>query len=759
MNFTEIRSSFSYIPDESKLLSDTGELSKTILDETPPSLLTVDDERVSNILKSMQYSCTKMYIFVTPTRRDSIQKVSITFEDYTVQQEDVLQSIELSNSVPKDIYYNFCYHDTANIVPFSPIEGILSISTDEYQGIVSVNEFEVENNIVSNPPSSVNTEISFFINKNNVHLKTVVNNIRQPDCTFVLDLPDDDVVQEETDFLSNFPEDTEVIYKEHDNLQYGCRWNSNNPKVFINGKRTNFELNDIEEYPFNIYANITNSCGSVCDPNSEHNNKIIVESTVFKNIPDELQKFAVRSTDVSDELVSYRNDSSKKIEEYMYEQLYSEYVSILRENLSEEARIVSNISEYSIEFVNLLFKSLRSSWTYSQYRKVFRNGSSGQLKKELSKHLGYETETDFVDFKQLTNRCYIAPIENPYSTKKHSLCRSYIGSVVRMSEEIDGNVYMGVNLQTKKTKVLKQDSREHLLVKLNETSEYETYTNSYGWKKQKSISATNISQFDISSELQSEFESSTTSTSYSKKKSSIPDRSLTVHKKSRYSKKTINKRFKQYIEELESSENILIIYPQACEHNLTDHKDLMTENIHLAAPSSKEEATYLAQSDSVYRHEEYIGKIESMEYHISSDDTQTFQEIVSLKGIGYTPVVHILNDLEYQLLMDNDGLHRLARKNLDSLDLGKESVQYIPVTVSMFKFIEPIITSTEGFILVESPDVETGRNTEAVYSLFDPYLSLRVSDSDVQTFFNSFRSNDKKVTEEFIKTIEYICSE
>lgn len=759
MNFTTTRSNFSYIPSEGSLLTKIGELSKSLIQNTPPSLITLNKKRVAHIIQSSQSLCEEMNIFIDPTEKENINRVTISLKNSVVTEDVIQDSIQLYKSVPEKGYYKFCYHPNSNIFPFAPVEGIISIATSDYQGIIAVNQYEKAEHPVSVPPSD-STEITFFVNTNSVNLKSEVRKMSQPDCDIILDHLDDDIKKSSKSVLECLPDDEVNIQKKESSIEYGCKWNAKNTEIIVNGRKGKIHFDESTDYPFDIHAKISNACGSVFDPGSEYHNKILLSENTYKNVPEGLTQFAVSEADVSRESTTIipLNSSCKEIEKYMYEELYSDYISKLTDSLSEDTRFVEDIDTFSLEFVNLFFRSLRSSWDYSVRQTSFRKGSPKQLEDKVKNIIGYSTETDFSKFEFLTKKCYIAPIEEPYKKSKSQLSRSYIGYVVRRSHDIDGDVYMGVNIQAKKTKVLKQDSKEHILIKLSGVDEYEKYEDMYGWNKQKDITEKNIDLFDISEGLRKEFMSSNNSTRSkdSKTKKPIPKRVLTVHKYNVYSEKTTNISLESYLEQLESSENILIMYPRSREKNLTDNKDLLSENIHLAAPSSKKETEYLAESDSVYYHSEYVNAIESIEFMTGKNERKTLRELVSLMGIGYTPIIHVVNSLGYDLLVENPRLHTLAKQNIVDLDLDvdSDSYQYVPIKYSTFIFMRPFFEENK-YKIIASPDLksEVGSH-ETVYSLSDAYVDLNVYNSDIKKFFHSINMREKVVSEEFVTVIE-----
>lgn len=753
MNFSETRSSYSYIPDTGSLLED-GDLTESLIESTPKSILCVSSDEIALYIESLQYCSEKISFYCVP--HDSYMTVSMFVDGIDYDEISIADSIEFARNTSESLYNRFCIHSETDIVPFAPSDGIVGVNTAEYSGIVSIESFE-KSDPSANSIEDDSLMLSFVIDTSQ-DIKNIVRRFKNPACELFYESNSD------TEEVSSVSLDApfESVMLETDTFKCHTSFGSRRSYVCVNGKQKQKERSMDFDFPVTIF--IEESCGSVFIPDDTtgYNKKIIVTKEEYNSLIESQKKHVVLESDVPDSCYQKHtsNEYSEDLIMYLYECLRQRYISFLQSRIPEDSQLVADLDSFTPKFLQFMFKSFSDIWDYSEYNNTtFHNASSSDLEDFLVETLGYTTETDLSEFEKYTDSCRRGEIANPHTTNKHSLDTTYVGVIQREAMDISGDVYMGVNLQPDKTKVLKQDSRDHLLVRLKNTSLYSLYAEQFGWKKQKDISESNISEFDISDELAEKF--STSSSSSNSKAESISDRFITVHSRSQ----SKNKKFSHLRSKAENSdEYTVVLFPRYDDENMSDYKSLATNDVVLCTPDSKSEVSYLLESEGVYKFPEYREAVFNTKFYTPSGLSKTIEEFLTIKGLGYTPIIHVINSVEQQLLDMYPSLITYIQENVvEDISGGSLEIsdgQYVPLRKEKYKFIKPFLNEIDSKVLLVTPNVtlesfKSFNSSHKEYSIVNSVVDMFLEDEITQNYFSEV---SREVDSDFIHVLNELST-
>lgn len=410
-----------------------------------------------------------------------------------------------------------------------------------------------------------------------------------------------------------------------------------------------------------------------------------------------------------------RLDSSSKFWNWLsnkLQEIYNEKPKEYFKNISTTEDLLS-IDKEKLFYIAYFVRNISLSFhpTPSEIENELKSNYNIDVTTELSETLHAFTE----DIK------YFPPDTDP---SKNSNGRTvYPEEVIWKSkgDDRDGDIFMGVSLNKKKSEIVWEDNENNSIVSLDESDQYSLFEK-LGWKKLKEIGESNIDEFDISEETKEEFLGENTERVSSVKRPQ--DRTLLLHfsKRSRDNQrvkagtlksefKRLNQSEKEFPPRIPGNPKKLILFPTNLDENLTDYYWLTNQTTAIAT-CSVSVSEYLSEVENIQIVDKYIENAGNKEVLTSNGK-------IKVKNTPGNIVFHIVDkkraslfkqtemfDLFEEYLLKNKG-----DKIEKHIETNHDTIVYSPLTIDKYEEIRPSLRN-EIVVVGDLNPVDVGKVVE-----------------------------------------------
>jgi len=340
--------------------------------------------------------------------------------------------------------------------------------------------------------------------------------------------------------------------------------------------------------------------------------------------------------------------------------------------------------------------------------------------------------------------------------------------------ELDSNdVYMGVSINNIREEVIREHNSDNLIVKLEDTSNYEYLSNSLGWKKIKNVKPNKSKEYDISEETREKFENEIGTNNQT---DSLEQNILLNFNKDNTDSTVsvtamdVKSEFERYVENgYKPSFGAyhrplrLVLFPDSSEYNVSDYYNIGSYNVAIARCPDKL-VDYLIENEKITTFKQY--KEQAQEYII-----ETHRGEYKAKEIIDECVFLLVSDSTVEKfrrpeVMSNITDYITFHSNRNEFSWRgitlKDDYKVAPITQKQVTLLRPILNDSEGIVMqagknytgeASSLDVKCNSRPYAISKLLQEFDSEA---KEVEFFEKSNVSLDEgaeKILERLLNTV------
>lgn len=441
------------------------------------------------------------------------------------------------------------------------------------------------------------------------------------------------------------------LFVEHEDMEIGkfvAGHNVPSDTVLIH-RDIEFNLDSDNRPPFkdNVFIRLYTESEKVCE--GEHKGKLVIDDSKYQQLDEEMKERHIPRSEVSDqtavtprvvgnrEKLSSDGEFSRWVVEKLREAYYNRAKNCLEQiNSADDFYSMNRKSQNFVELV--MSKNIFSySYKYNNFSdrmedKYTENNTEGILEKFTPE-----------DYTVNSNTVRILSALFDTSAIKDSIGLSDNRPEIGWSIEQDrrnGNttVYMGVSINDKKKRVVREDDPNSIIIRVDNAGVYDRYEEVFGWDKLKTVKKSNLDEYNISQETKNLFKSKTKSVDGD---TNTTAETLTIHYGRRKHKK--KKMTASYVKESLENDNPgdlygtpIVAFPESTSHNISNYYGFAKKNSGLFNCTT-ETWESLKQFDEV-KHIEEIIKEHKSTTEVSTESENTNVE-KALRSKNYIVVV------------------------------------------------------------------------------------------------------------------------
>jgi len=329
-----------------------------------------------------------------------------------------------------------------------------------------------------------------------------------------------------------------------------------------------------------------------------------------------------------------------------------------------------------------------------------------------------------------------------------------VGHII--SEVNDGDVFMGVTMNQTKMNAVWEENKNNVVVRVENSSQYDTLMELYGWKKlkfvKKHLDLDCVNEFTKKSLLNKSKKSSRV------KNKDIKKRKMTIHTNNMKENISVVSTYCRY-DKPDSKK--LVLFLSNSDYNVSDYYHMKSEDVSVAKSLVKI-WDYLKDAENIIKIEDWLKQISKYEF-------ETSDGIYSSKELSKTSkkvIFHVINENNNVFKNENimnemkniEDNNYIQNKKSIITDLESSNVIYVPITSKKLSYIKGLFKDDVNniYTINSSNKNKIGRLINITNSNLYWYAWSLLPEWRNTDKIKIFKKSDYNITEQWINILTNI---